>query len=141
MPLVVQSHSAFTTSNGHTPHPRSAVSRNAALPRQHRARRPSAHTDAHASSINCFPTTSATLPPYSAAHILRPLTLRSGLPRGCGGEFEQVCTCVCRAHWRGFLDQRSSREGPRDWCIERGRAVQEKLQVGTCGYLLFPEND
>jgi len=68
IPLVTQPHSAFTTSNGHAPHPHSAVSRNAALPQQHRARRPSAHTDAHASSINCFPTTSASLPPYCACN-------------------------------------------------------------------------
>ena len=61
---------SFTTSDGHTLHPCSAVSRNAALPRQHHARRSSAHTDAHASSINCFPTASLG-PWHSRSHFSR----------------------------------------------------------------------
>jgi hypothetical protein len=130
--IILQPHRPSAASDGHSPHTRSALSRITAVTWQHRARRSSPHPYAHAASMHRLPTSRASLSSHSAAHVHRSVTFCGGLPRGRGGKFEQIRACVCRAHWRGFLGQRTPREDPRSWCGEGFRTDQEKFQIGAC---------
>lgn len=132
MPLAIQPHCPSTASDGHAPHPCSTVPRITAVAWQCRTSRSSTHAYSHASSIHCLPTAHASLPPHYAAHLHGSVTFCGGLPRGRGGKFEQVRARVRRAHWRGFLGQRTSCEGARIWCGEWVKTIQEEFQVGTC---------
>jgi hypothetical protein len=124
---ILQPHCPSTASDGHSPHPCSALPCITAVAWQHRARRSSPHPYAHATSIHRLPTSRTSLSSHSGAHVHWPIAFCGGLPRGRRGKFEQIRTCVCRADWRGFLGQCTPRESTRNWCGEGFRAVQKKF--------------
>ena len=99
MSLALQPHHHPATADGHAPHPCCALSRIATVAWQHRARRSSPHTYAHASSTHCLPTACAGLSSHFATHVHWPVALRRRLSRGRCRKFEQVRTRICRCHW------------------------------------------
>ena len=126
-----QSCGSSTTSDGHAPHTCCPLSRITAIAGQRSTRWSPPDTYANASLIHCLPTAHTGLPPDCFAHLHWPVTLRSGVPRGRGREFKQIRACVCGPHWRRVLGQCASRESSCGRGGERGRAIQENLQVGT----------